>query len=98
MFGVVVFLFVSPIFYLESNSVNPLNFTFLGKPLLGEKYVEAKKKENKKERIMPSLVATTSASERTSFGCMHSAQTNFEISHTIQIKSLVILIFPVWFG
>ena len=41
---------------------HPPNFNFLGKPLLGEKYVEGKKKKKKKERrIMPSLVATTSA-------------------------------------
>ena len=32
-------------------------FKLIGKPLLGEKYVEGKKKEEKK-RIMPSLVAT----------------------------------------
>ena len=38
-------------------------FKIIGKPLLGEKDVEGKKKERKKkkkkERIMPSLVATT---------------------------------------
>ena len=39
-------------------------FKIIGKPLLGEKYVEGKKKKDerrKKERIMPFLVATTSA-------------------------------------
>ena len=34
-------------------------FKIIGKPLLGEKYVEGKKEEE--ERIMPILVATTSA-------------------------------------
>ena len=43
----------------------PPNFNFLGKPLLGEKYVEGKKKEKeRKRRIMPILVATTSAFAR----------------------------------
>ena len=37
----------------------PLNFNFLGKPLLGEKYVEGRKKKERR-RIMPSLVATMS--------------------------------------
>ena len=57
-----------PIFFgtnllVRVNLGYPLNFNFLGKPLLGEKYLEGKKKEKerRKRRIMPSLVATTSA-------------------------------------
>ena len=53
----------------------PPNFNFLGKPLSGEKYVEAKKKK-KQERIMPSLVATTSALARTMCVRTHSIRTN----------------------
>ena len=59
---------LTPFFFCENLLVrvklgHPPNFNFLGKPLLVEKYVEGKKK--KEERIMPSLVATTSASART---------------------------------
>ena len=43
----------------------PPSFNFLGKPLLVEKYVEGKRKKEKEERIMPSLVATTSTLART---------------------------------
>ena len=39
----------------------PPKFNFLGKPLLVEEYVEGRKKKKEEERIMPSLVATTSA-------------------------------------
>ena len=39
-------------------------FKIVGKPLLGEKYVEGKKKK-KERKIMPSLVVTTSALART---------------------------------
>ena len=35
-----------------------------------------RKKKEEEDRIMPSLVATTSASARTMFLCMNSAQTN----------------------
>ena len=42
------------------------NSNFLGKPLLGEKYVEGKKMKEK-ERIMPSLVATMPA-----LACAHT--------------------------
>ena len=52
----------------------PPNFNFLGKPLLGEKYVEGRRK--KERRIMPSLVATMSASARTMFVRTHFAWTN----------------------
>ena len=48
-------------------------FKIIGKPLLGEKYVEGKKKEG----IMPSLVATTSALSRTTCMRMRSVRTNF---------------------
>ena len=57
---------------------HPPNFNFLGKPLLGEKYVHGKKKkeERKKERIMPSLVATTSTPARKPFVRTHYVRTN----------------------
>ena len=53
-------------------------FKIIGKPLLGEKYVEGRKERKKKEgrRIMPSLVAITSASARTTFVRVHFARTN----------------------
>ena len=46
-------------------------FKIIGKPILGKKYVEGRRKKEEKERkrIMPSLVATTSALARTT--CMH---------------------------
>ena len=53
----------------------------IGKPLLGEKYVEGKKKE---ERIMPSLVATTSALARTT--CVH----------TQYFRNNFVYLFEVW--
>ena len=58
---------------------HPPNFNFLGKPLLGEKYVQGGKKE---ERIMPSLVATTSAlalrsHQFVNFGCLTAFFKNF---------------------
>ena len=49
------------------------NLNFLVKPLLGEKYVEGKRR--KKERIMPSLVATMSTLARST--CMRCACTMF---------------------
>ena len=52
-------------------------FKIIGKPLLGEKYAEGKKEEEGRRRIMPSLVATTSASTRTMFVRTHSARTNY---------------------
>ena len=53
---------LTPFFFCENLLVrvklgHPPNFNFLGKPLLGEKYVHGKKKKKKKkekERIMPS--------------------------------------------
>ena len=50
----------------------------MGKPLLGEKYVEGKKerRKKKKERVMPSLVATTSALARTTCVRKHYVRTN----------------------
>ena len=54
---------------------HPLNFNFLGKPLLGEKYVEGKRRK-KERRIMPSLVATTSAPARKPFVRTHYVRTN----------------------
>ena len=51
------------------------NFKIIGKPLLGEKYVEERKRK-KEERIMPSLVATTSALARTTCVRMHYVRTN----------------------
>ena len=54
----------------------PPNFNFLGKPFLVEKYVEGRKKERKKkERIMPSLVATTFALAHTTFMRTHYVRT-----------------------
>ena len=58
-----------PIFFCTNLLVRvklgyPPNFNFLGKPLLVEKYVEGKRKKEEEERIMPSLVATTSALAR----------------------------------
>ena len=47
----------------------PPNFNFLGKPLLGEKYVEGKKKKEEERRIMPSLLATMCV-------CTHYVRTN----------------------
>ena len=64
----------------------PHNFNFLGKPLLGEKYVEGKKK--KKERIMPSLVATTSTPARKPFVRTHSARTNCSANKFIRFPSI----------
>ena len=49
----------------------PPNVNFLGKPLLGEKFVEGKRR-----RIMPSLVATTSALAFTMCVRTHSIRTN----------------------
>ena len=54
-------------------------FKIIGKPLLGEKYVEGKKEEEegrKEEGIMPSLVATISALARTTYVRMHYVRTN----------------------
>ena len=51
----------------------PPKFNFLGKPLLGEKYMEGRKyeeeskKKKERRRIIPSLMATTSALACTSF-------------------------------
>ena len=53
---------------------NPLNFNFLGKPLLREKYVEGRKKKERRRRRIPSLVATTSALASTTCAC---ARTTF---------------------
>ena len=50
---------------------------FLGKPLLGEKYGEGKRRKRKKEeRIMTSLVATTSALARKPCVSTHYVRTN----------------------
>ena len=54
----------------------PSNFNFLGKPLLGEKYVHGKKKKERKRTIMPSLVATTSTPARKPFVRTHQFATN----------------------
>ena len=54
----------------------PPNFNFLGKPLLGEKYVHGRRKKEKEERIMPSLVATTSTPARKPFVRTHYVRTN----------------------
>ena len=75
-----------PIFFCENLLVrvklgHPPNFNFLGKPLLGEKYVEGKKKE---ERIMPSLVATTSTPARKPFVRTHYVRTN-NFSHLLYL-------------
>ena len=50
-------------------------FKIVGKPLLGENYVHEERK-----RIMPSLVATMSASACTTFVRTHSARTNYDLS------------------
>ena len=70
-----------PHFFCTNLPVNvklgyPPNFYFLGKPLLGEKYVEGRrkqerKKEGRRRRIMPSLVATTSTPARKPFVRTH---------------------------
>ena len=62
------------------NQISSSN-NFLGKPFLGEKYVEGRKKERKKKkeeerRIMPSLVATTSTPARKPFVRTHYVRTN----------------------
>ena len=54
----------------------PPIFNFLGKPLLGEKYVHGKKKKERRRRIMPSLVATTSTLARTKCVRTHFVRTN----------------------
>ena len=54
--------------YLERQE----KFKIMGKPLLEEKYVEGEKKE----RIMSSLVATTSTLKCTMCLRMHSVRTN----------------------
>ena len=59
--------FFAQIFYLGY----PPNFNFLGKPLLGEKYVHGRKKEEKRT-IMPSLVTTTYTPARKPFVRTHS--------------------------
>ena len=57
----------------------PQNFNFLGKPLLGEKNVHGRRRKKKKEeRIMPSLVATTSALARTTCVGTHSVRTKIQ--------------------
>ena len=56
---------------------HPPNFNFLGKPLLGEKYVEGKRR---KRRIMPSLVATTSTPARKPFVRTHYVRTDYSSS------------------
>ena len=74
----------------------PPNFNFLGKPLLGEIHVEGRiKKKKKKERIMPSLVATTSAlackraCARTSFAPkLFKSNTKFIFSFSIKLHVL----------
>ena len=52
-------------------------FKIVGNPLLGEKYVEGKKKKKTEEegRIMPSLAATTSALARTTCVRTHFVST-----------------------
>ena len=62
----------------------PPNFNFLGKPLLVEKYVEGKEKE----RIMPSLVATTSSLAFEVFKFIE----NFRISENFKENLMIISI------
>ena len=61
-------------------------FKIIGKPLLGEKYVEGRKKKEKR-RIMPSLVATTSA-----LACKTCVRTNFVRTNLPHFK------LPPWIG
>ena len=53
----------------------PPNFNFLGKPLLGEKYVEGRRRKKEERTIMPSLVATTSTPARKPFVRTHYVRT-----------------------
>ena len=67
-------------------------FKIIGKPLLGEKYVEGKKEE---ERIMPNLVNTTSALAHTHnvFAhaiCSHQNVHTLEISKSFPINTVYI--------
>ena len=67
-----MFFFFSKNLLVRVKLSYPPNFNFLGKPLLGEKYVEGKKER----RIMPSLVATTSTPARKPFVRTHYVRTN----------------------
>ena len=80
---------------------HPPNFNFLGKPLLGEKYVEGKKerkKKKKKERIMPSLVATTSALARKPCVSTHYVRTKIWEGQTATGRSRIGFGYfsPIW--
>ena len=64
-------------------------FKIIGKSLLGEKHVEGKKKKGRR-RIMPSLVATTSALAHTHNVCAHALQSDqnqFICSAPFQIET-----------
>ena len=64
-------------------------FKIIGKPLLGEKYMHGRRKKEE-ERIMPSLVATTSARARTTFVRTHFARTNFVLClHSLKEKDFI---------
>ena len=73
-----IIFWLNLIFLVTYNGMQKLKL--IGKPLLGEKYVEGKKKERKNNQ---SLVATTSALARTTlneaFHCIFRFYTNFEI-------------------
>ena len=65
-------------------------FKIIGKPLLGEKYVHGRRKKEE-ERMMPSLVATTSASARTTFVRTHFALTKI-ITRSGQVTSITLML------
>ena len=80
---------LTPFFFCENLQVrvklgHPPNFNFLGKPLLGEKYVHGKRK---KER-MPSLVAIKSALAWKPCVSTHYVRTNLISVHTPQQELL----------
>ena len=84
---------LTPFFFCENLLVrvklgHPLNFNFLGKPLLGENYVEGKRK--KERRIMPILVATMSASTRTTFVRTHGFSNGESQGFVIALTWLVV--------
>ena len=88
-----------PIFFCANLLVRvklgyPPNFNFLGKPLLGEKYVHGKRKKKEEERIMPSLVATTSTPARKPFVRTHYVRTNRTPFSEIKLGSSFIISNP----
>ena len=66
-------------------------FKFVGKPLLGEKYVEGK-------RIMPSLVATTSTPARkplcarTTFAPKYKVYVDCKLAYQLSMTKIVLIV------